>query len=143
VIALAALPALSVRGRARTEVPENWALIPSGFEVGDSFRPVATAARRPCPRHTTPRWSAAAGGLEAHLEYEQADSWPLDVRDGKNPDPRPRSGSPALRRAGKAAGDAACIGAFGGENWLEGRTPTFGPDPDCDTGKADAGEDRQ
>ena len=85
----------------------------------------------------------AAGGLEAHLEYEQADAWLLDVRDGANPDPRPRSGSPALRRAGKAAGDAACIGAFGGENWLEGRTPTFGPDPDYDTGEADAGEDRQ
>ena len=26
---------------------------------------------------------------------------------------------------------------------LEGRTPTFGPDPDYDTGEADAGEDRQ
>jgi hypothetical protein len=137
VIALAALPALSVRGRARTEVPENWALIPSGFEVGDSFRPVATAARRPCPRHTTPRWSAAAGGLEAHLEYEQADSWPLDVRDGKNPDPRPRSGSPAL----SPAGEAAYIGAFGKVNWLEEWT-LFGAEPGHDRRGADGGEDQ-
>ena len=68
-------------------------------------------------------------GLEAHVEYEVADPWLLDIRDGANPDPRPHSGSPALGRAGEAAGDAAYIGAFGGENWLEEWT-VFGPEPD-------------
>ena len=68
-------------------------------------------------------------GLEAHVEYEVADPWLLDIRDGANPDPRPHSGSPALRPAGEAAGDAAYIGAFGGENWLEEWT-VFGPEPD-------------
>ena len=38
VLALAALLALAAPGRAQTEVPENWALIPSGLELGDSFR---------------------------------------------------------------------------------------------------------
>jgi hypothetical protein len=76
-------------------------------------------------------------GLEAHVEYERADPWLLDIRDGANPDPRPRSGSPAL----SPAGEAAYIGAFGKVNWLEEWT-LFGAEPGHDRRGADGGEDQ-
>ena len=83
------------------------------------------------------------GAIEPHVEYEDADPWLLDIRDGANPDPRPQSGSLALRAeglanappSGGAPGSPGYIGAFGEEYWLEEWT-SFGPESDYGPGAA-------
>ena len=75
------------------------------------------------------------GGLDAGIEFLEADPKLRDVRDFPNPDPRPKADSPALADEGDGY-----IGAFGTkENWLEEWT-VFGPESVYDLREGDDGE---
>ncbi|MDE0265329.1 MAG: hypothetical protein OXJ37_23210 [Bryobacterales bacterium] len=82
-----------------------------------------------------PPWKQVPIRLEPWVEYLRRDPDLLDIRYEANPDPRPRSGSPA-RRLGNAmmppfdrrfSRDGQFVGAFGRKNWLEEWT-FFGPE---------------
>ena len=70
------------------------------------------------------------GGITDGVEFRDTDPQLRRARHEANPDPRPQSGSPALKPSDPDA--ESYIGAFGAENWLEGWT-WFGPEADYDT----------
>ena len=83
----------------------------------------------------SPEWRQVSIGLEPWMDYVWQDPDLLNIRYEANPDPRPRSGSPALwlgnaivppfdRRFSR---DGHFVGAFGKRNWLEEWT-FFGPE---------------
>ena len=84
------------------------------------------------------------GGIGSGVEFKDEDPKLRNVRYEANPDPRPKSGSPALERGddeeppaeGEASTNDAYIGAFGEENWLEEWT-FFGPESDYDVPQSD------
>ena len=71
--------------------------------------------------------SQVRGQFAPYVEYKNRDPDLLNVRYEANPDPRPRSGSPALRLGnaavppfnGEFSRSAHYVGAFGKKNWLE------------------------
>ena len=77
------------------------------------------------------------GRFKPYVEYVNADPRLLNIRFEANPDPRPRSGSAALRLGHAAvppfdarfAHSAHYVGAFRTKNWLEEWT-FFGPEQD-------------
>ena len=83
------------------------------------------------------RSSQVAGRLEPYVEYISRDPELVNIRYQPNPDPRPRSGSVALRLGSAAMlpfesdflRPAHYVGAFRARNWLEEWT-FFGPEDD-------------
>ena len=81
------------------------------------------------------RSSQVARQLVPHVEYISRDPELVNIRHEPNPDPRPRSGSVALRLGNPAAlpfeseflRPAPYVGAFHATNWLEEWT-FFGPE---------------
>ena len=89
------------------------------------------------------------GGIGAGVEFEDKDPKLRNVRYEANPDPRPKSGSPALKAddeaeppaEGEEPAEEQYIGAFGtAENWLEEWT-FFGPEADYDAQAAGGAEE--
>ena len=77
------------------------------------------------------------GSIAAGVQFVDRDPKLRRVRWEAGPDPRPRSGSPALReREGSETAGESYVGAFGSENWLEEWT-FFGPESDYDTRDAE------
>ena len=81
--------------------------------------------------------SEVSGPFESYVEYIDRDPDLFNVRHEPNPDPRPRSGSVALRLGNATVPpydsrflrSAEYVGAFRKKNWLEEWT-LFGPESD-------------